>query len=113
MINLKNLVKVAPLTEDAKNEILEKQASFSTEKLQEVEEFLWEAISADYQNKINLKKQTLIAEMQNNKTSYPKGKFEKIGDELFNELVQKLEVADEGEKIEEIREKLVSSSNQT
>src|ERR1035437_6296778 len=102
MINLKTLCQVAVLTEDVKKEILEKADSFSSEKTMEMEEFLWGIISADYQNRIDIEKQKLLAEAQGGSKPYSKEEFEKIDDDLFQKLVQKLEAADNNGKIEEI-----------
>lgn len=111
MVNLITLAKVAPITEDLKKEILEKAASFPSAKTMEMEEYLWEIISADYQSRIDIEKQKYLTEVESGNRKYSKDEFEKIDNNFYQELAKKLNAADDSEKIDQIRQKLTNPSS--
>jgi len=106
MITAKQLIQVAPFPEDTKKELLEKADAFSADKKFEVEETCWALISADYQNKLRFQIQKATLEIAKGEKTYSQEDFKKMEDNLFLELVNRLNVANNQEQIEEIRKQL-------
>lgn len=110
MITAKQLIQVAPFSDDVKKELLEKADSFSPDKKFEVMESCWALISADYQNKLRFQMQKASLEMAKGEKTYSKEDFRKMEDDLFLELVNRLNAAGSQEQIEEIRKQLKPSA---
>ena len=109
MINVKQLIQVAPFSQDIKKELLEKAESFSADRKFELEETCWALISADYQNRLRFQMQQAALEMAKGEKTYSKEDFKKMEDDLFLELVNRLTTAGNQEQIEEIRKQLKPS----
>jgi len=113
MAYVKQLIQLAPFPQDIKNQLLEKADSFSPEKNFEVEEACWALISQQFQNELRAKMQEAAFATENGGKTYTKEDFKKMEDDMFSELVQKLEASNSEEKLAEIKEKLaVHSQNQ-
>lgn len=113
MIDLKQLIQVAPFPPDLKAQLLQKADTFSAEKKFEAETTCWSLISQDYQNRLQYKLQKASLEMAQGQKTYTREDFQKIEDDLFTELTNKLEAAGNQDKIAEIREQLASQSTST
>ena len=109
MVNAKQLIQVAPFSEDLKRQLLEKADSFSQDKKFEVEQTCWALISAEYQNRLRFQMQKATLEMAKGEKTYSKEDFRKMEDDLFLELVNRLTTAGNQEQIEEIRKQLKPS----
>lgn len=109
MIDLKRLLQVAPLSDNVKKEILEKADTFSPEKKFEFENLCWSLISQDYQNKLHFALQKATLEMAQGQKKYSQEDFKKIEDDLFSELIQKLNAANSQEQIDEIRKQIAAT----
>ena len=113
MINVKQLIQVAPFSQDIKKELLEKADSFSADRKFELEETCWALISADYQNRLRFQMQQAALEMAKGEKTYSKEDFKKMEDDLFLELLNKLNAAGNEEQISKIKQQLQSvTSNQ-
>lgn len=105
MVDLKQLITVAPFPQDVKTELLQKADSFSPEKKFELEEMCWSFISTDYQNKLQYEMQkAVISQATGQPAETPD--LAKIEEKLLAELTQKLTNAATTEQIGEVREKL-------
>lgn len=105
MIDLKQLITVAPFPQDVKTELLQKAGSLSYEKKFELEEMCWSFISTDYQNKLQYEMQkAVISQATGQPAETPD--LAKIEEKLLAELTQKLTNAATTEQIGEVREKL-------
>ncbi|MFH1832790.1 MAG: hypothetical protein ABH816_01300 [Candidatus Levyibacteriota bacterium] len=112
MAYVKQLIQTAPFPQDIKNQLLQKADSFSPEKIFEVEEACWALISQQFQNDLRAKIQDAVfgAQNENGGKTYTKEDFKKMEDDMFSQLVQKLEASNSEEKIAEIKEKLATHS---
>ena len=113
MITTKQLIQVAPFPEDTKKELLEKADSFSADKKFEVMETCWALISADYQNKLRFQMQKATLEMAKGEKTYSKEDFKKMEDDLFLELISKLNLLGNQEEIENVRRELQDQKTAT
>ncbi len=111
MITAKQLIQIAPFSEDVKKGLLEKAGSFSADKKFEVEQACWALISADYQNRLRFQMQKATLEMANGEKTYSKEDFKKMEDDLFLELTNRLNAAGNQEQIEEIRKQIESTAS--
>lgn len=110
MIGIKELVQVAPFPQESKKQLLDALPSFSDEKKFELMQTCWQLISADYQNKLSFEIQKMTLEMAEGTKSYTQDDFKKAEDDLFNEIITKLEAVGSEDKIEEIRQQLKTSA---
>lgn len=111
MIDLKKLIQVAPFSEDTRGQLLASVGSLSPEKKFELTNMCWAFISQEYQNKLQFALQKATFEMAKGEKSYTQEDFKKIEDDLFAELVARLQAADSSEQIEELRDKLSSQTS--
>lgn len=110
MIDLKQLIQIAPFPEDSKKELMEKMESLSEDKKMELMETCWMLISTEYQGKLQHEIQKATLEMAQGDKNYTKDDLHKIEENLFLELTNRLQAVDSQEQIEKIRSKLSSAS---
>jgi len=113
MITAKQLIQVAPFPQDTKQQLLDKADSFSKEKQFQVMETCWALISADYQNKLRFQMQKATLEMAKGEKTYSKEDFKKMEDDLFLELISKLNLLGNQEEIENVRRELQDQKTAT
>lgn len=106
MIAVKQLIQVAPFPEDVKLELLEKVDSLTDGQKFDLEEKCWALISADYKNKLNFETQKRMYEMAKGEKTYLKEDFKKIEDNLFSELINRLNVTENQGEINKVRQQL-------
>ena len=106
MISLQQLITIAPFPEQSKKQLTDALPTYSDDKKFELMEMCWALISKDYQNKLQFKFQSATLEMAEGKKTYSKEDFKKMEDDLFDELVEKLQVAEDQIEIANVREKL-------
>lgn len=106
MITLSQLIQVAPFPEETKKDLLSKEDTLSEEKKVELEELCWGLISQWYQNELRSQQEMAALEVSRGEKQYTKEDFNKMADDLFSELVQKLDVQSSEEDLAEAREKL-------
>jgi hypothetical protein len=107
MITLRQLISVAPLSEEVKKELLAAAPTFSAGKVFEVEQLCWAMISQWYQNELSHRQETAVLEIAQGKT-YAEDYFEKLPDMLYRELVEKLQEEETEENLEAVRAKLAA-----
>src|SRR5680860_1154685 len=110
MISLKQLIKVSSFPEEFKNEVLGEIDELPQEKISDLSKTCWFFISADYENKLRFELQKMTAEMTKGEKNYTQEDFDKVEEELFNELTQKLEATDTDAKIEEVKKQVEEHS---
>lgn len=110
MIDLKQLIHVAPFPENVKQEIFAKAPTFSFERKFEFETLAWSLISQEYQNKLQLALQLATLEMAKGEKQYTQEDLKKIEDNLFAELIQKLNAVDNQEQINEVRKQIATTT---
>lgn len=106
MIDLKQLVHITPFPADVKHDLLEKVDSLSEDKRYELTQLCWGAISTEHQNKLQFSFQKAMHEMATGKKTYSKEDFAKMEEVQLSELLRKLDVAENQQEIEEVRQKL-------
>lgn len=111
MIDLQQLITVAPLPQDVKNQALAQMDSLSTEQKTAFEHLCWQAITQEYENKIALLRQKALLGGADGKTPLSPIEIKAEEDKLFMELVQKLNAAGTEEELQEVREKLEQVQN--
>lgn len=111
MITTKQLIQVAPFSQDLKKELLGKADSFSADKKFELEETCWTLISTDYQNRLRFQMQKATLEMAKGEKTYSKEDFKKMEDDLFLELANRLNAEATQEEIENIRKQLQTTQS--
>lgn len=112
MIDLKQLIAVAPLSQEVKNDVLQKADSLTPDQKLDIERTCWDLIIQEYQNKIGLlREKSLLGNFDGSPTLSVED-VKKEEEKLFLELVQKLNAAETQEDIQEIREKLTQVQNE-
>jgi hypothetical protein len=106
MVSLHQLISVAPFPPDTKNELFSQEETLSSDKKLELEELCWTLISQLYLNELRSKQELAVLEMAKGEKQYTKEDFKKMGDELFADLMKKLEVHGNEEDLAQAREKL-------
>jgi len=112
MITLRQLITVAPFPEETRQELLSHEDALTSDKKVEVEELCWALISQWYQNELRAKQELATLEMAQGTKQYTVEDFKRMGDEVFIDLVQKLDVQSSEEDLAEAREKLGALLNE-
>jgi len=112
MITLQKLISVAPFPEETKAELLSHVDRLEKERKLELEELCWSLISQWYQNELRGKQELATLEMAQGKKQYTKEDFKKMEEELFTDLVTKLDTQSSEEDLAEAREKLGALLNE-
>jgi hypothetical protein len=108
MIDLTQLIKVAPFPEKEKNQLLEKANSLSDSERFNLTQGCWGLIAEDYRLKINFEKQKIALQALQDNKQLDKKVFSEIEERYFKELVNKLGGIETQEDINEVREKLTT-----
>lgn len=110
MIDLQQLIQIAPFPAETKADIVAKINTLSDQQKRDLENLAWDSIIEDYENKIAFATQTALTQMAIGQSSAKDVALEKIEDEVFNEFISKMEGINTQEQIEEVREKLQAQS---
>lgn len=113
MIDLKNLITIAPFPEDVKTQVISSMDTLSEEAKIELENLAWSALSEQLRDRIALETQTAFMEVAQGIKKPEDVDPDKIEENLFNELVSKMDGLDTEEQIEEVRGKLLSQTPQS
>lgn len=108
MITLQQLINLAPFPDETRHELLQSADTLADSKKIELEELCWALISQWYHNELRSRQEIATLEMAKGEKSYSKEDFSRMGDDLFQEVVRKLEVESSQEDLENVREKLAS-----
>lgn len=103
---IKQLIRIAPFPDETKSELLEKADTFSPEKKFEAEEACWQLISIQYYNDLRFVMQKAAFEMAMGQKTYTKEDYKKMEEEMFKQLLQKLNAVGDDQKIEDIKKQL-------
>ncbi|SRR5258708_26760931 len=106
MITLTQLISVAPFPSDTKEELLAQEETLSVDKKLQLEELCWQLISQWYQNELRAKQEMAVMEMTKGEKTYTKEDLQKMGDDLFEDLLKKVALHENEEDLSEAREKL-------
>lgn len=106
MIDLKQLILIAPLPEEVKAEINSKADSLSEEQQRDLEAIAWEALIDYYSNRISFEIQTAFMEVAQGIKKPEEVDPDKIEEVIFNELSTKLQGIATADQIQEVRERL-------
>lgn len=106
MINLEQLITIAPFPDDTRQELVEKLPTISEDQKYELTQLAWSLISQEYQTKLQFQMQNAMTEMVEGKKTYTQADFRQMEKDAFNELVKKLDAAEDKEKIDEVRQQL-------
>lgn len=108
MITIQQLINVAPFPEETKKELLDSVDTLSDSKKVEIEEACWMLISQWYHNELRARQEIATLQMANGEKTFSKEDFAKMGDDLFTEVLKKLEIEEDEEDLENVRKKLAN-----
>lgn len=106
MIELNQLILIAPFEEATRQEIQAKLDTLSEEQKRDLENLAWNMIINDYQNKVSLETQVAITEVAEGKRRAEDANLEQIQRDIFDELSTKLQGLVTTEQIAEVRQKI-------
>jgi len=110
MISKKTLISIAPLKEETKNDLLQKLETMEEEKQMAIVDLCWDLISSEFLTKLGFTRQNMMLEMASGEKTYTKEDFDKVEEDMFSELLQKLDAEGNDEKIDEVRKQLEEHS---
>lgn len=106
MIDLKQLILIAPFPEEVKAEINSKADSLSEIQRKDLENLAWNALIESYLSKISFETQTAFMEAGQGLKKPEEIDPDKIEENILNELLIKLEGVATADQIQEVRERL-------
>lgn len=106
MIDLQQLILIAPFPEDTRADLLTKIPTFSDAQKRDLENLSWDLIRENYEEKISFESQNALTEVALGKKKADEVDLEKIENDIFNELTSKIDGINTQEQINEVREKL-------
>jgi hypothetical protein len=108
MLDIKQLIKVTPISDEVKAKLLQDVDSYSEGKKSELFQTCWELISSYYKEKIRYELTELAEKSLIEEKSFTEEDAQGIREACFKEFLDKLEGIENQEEISEIREKLTA-----
>lgn len=105
-INFRKLIQVAPFDRETKKEILAKEKDLTRAQKYEITALAWRLLTKDYKNKLAERVDLALLEMAQAKKDYTQSDFAEMQAELYMDFAKKLEVSENAEGIQEVREEL-------
>ncbi|MEA3354980.1 MAG: hypothetical protein U9Q63_00635 [Patescibacteria group bacterium] len=106
-IPLSQLIKIAPLTQKEKQDLLAKLPSYNSIQKLKITKILWKSISLTYQSFVKEKMETMLDEMAHAKAIYEKKDFKNAENEIFNKLLVKIDETQSKEEVEALKHQLL------
>ncbi len=106
MADLNQLIQIAPFPDDVRAELAVKIPTFTDVQKRDLENLAWDLIRESYENKIAYETNIAMTEIALGKKKASEVDLGSIEENIFNELVSKIEGSKTQEQIEEVREKL-------
>ena len=106
MIGLKQLIQIASYTPEAKEELLGKLGSLSDQQKSDLENLTWNLIREEYENKVAFETEKAIVGMADGSKKFGDTDLQKIENDIFNELVTKIQGINTQKEIAEVRQKI-------
>ena len=106
MISLKTLITIAPLEEAMRQKLLDALPNMSEDKKMEISELCWNALTMQYDMKIQAIEQTALYEAGVGKKTYSLDNVEQKKNAILDELAKKLQESGETGALQDAREEL-------
>jgi hypothetical protein len=106
MIKFSALIKLAPFPEDMKEDLISKEGQMSEDQKFRLSETAWQAISAQYQAKLQKTINDMMLEMANGQKNYSQNDFQEVKTKLYYEFSQLLSDSKDNQDLEEVKRKL-------
>lgn len=110
MIDLVNLIQIAPFPDDVRADLAGKIPNFSDDQKRDLENLAWDLIIESYENKVAFATETAMTQMALGQKKAAEVDLDKIEDDIFNELLTRMVGVNTQEQIQEVREKLQGQS---
>jgi hypothetical protein len=106
-VSLNQLIKIAPLTQKEKNNLLEKLPSLNSIQKLKITKTLWISIRLTYQSFVKEKIDSMLDEVARGKAIYEKKDFTNAENEIFNKLLVKIDETQSKEEVEALKHQLL------
>ena len=113
MITLKQLLPIAPLGEDVRQQALQQLDALSPEQVQSLEMLCWDAICQEYNSKIGLIREKAMTESALGTKPFSVEEVKQQEEALFIELAGRLDSSATEEELEEVRLRLAKEKAST
>jgi len=107
-ISLHQLIKIAPLTQKEKDDLIAKLPSLNSIQKFKITKTLWNSIKLTYQSFVKEKIDSMLDEMAHAKAVYEKQDFISAENEIFNKLLVKIDETQSQEQVQALKAKLKS-----
>lgn len=105
-ITLETLLKVSPMNESIRSQLLEKLNTLSDDQKFRLSTACWTALSLQFEARYKAKVAEAMLEIQEGKKTYTKEDFERMENELYTEFAKLLKSAESAEEITTVRQEL-------
>lgn len=112
-MTLRKLIEMLPFKEEVRSQLLEIIDKLTPDQRYQLSEFCWEMYEQICRIERENKQESAILEMARGGKGYTPDDFSKMGEEIIKTFNQKLESAQETEKLDEIRHQLQSVKSAT
>jgi hypothetical protein len=106
MIDLTQLIKIAPFSDEIKKQLLERVSTIEDDEKFKLVQGCWGLIAESYRQKIDFEMQRVALQAVKDNKPLDKKVFLEIEEKYFKELVNKLGGVETQEEINEVRERL-------
>jgi hypothetical protein len=110
-ISLPQLIKIAPLTQKEKDDLIAKLPSFNSIQKFKITKTLWISVRLTYQSFVKEKIDSMLDEMAHAKAVYEKEDFQNAENEIFNKLLVKIDETQSSEEAESLKQQLKSPNS--
>lgn len=105
-LNAKQLLKILPISEEIRNDVLNKFDSFSEDQKLTLRKLCWTMFFQLLNDQTNYEFQKALLEIKDKKRGLEKNTYQKIEDQVFNQLKQKLLIHADKSAVADVRNKL-------
>lgn len=105
-ITIKTLIKVSPMKEDTRNNLLSKADSLTDDQKFKLSETLWSVIAEQFKIELKHKYDSLLLEVSEGKRNFNKNDFVEAESSLYHQFSGKFNEAGTEEDIKQVREQI-------
>ena len=115
MTDLISLIRVSPFSDEKRLELIRNMNTMTPDQRFEITNLCWDGLAQQFDKDVRHKFEQMILEMGMGEKKYTQEDFDKAEEDLVNQLGQKLGVANDADRLNQLREKIQSAptSNQT
>ena len=105
-LTTQQILKILPMSEDIRTDILTKFDGFNEDQKLSLRKLCWTMFFQLYNDQVNYEFQKTLLEVKDKKRGLQKNMYQKIEDQVFNQLKQKLLIHADKSAVENVRSKL-------